>query len=994
MSATEMLVLQQNIKQYIIAAQTRNLTNHEKEEFIKLKELLLPHLARYSRSPTPPLMSRPSDSRSTSRQGQEAGATSHPIGSQTPLTQPNIYPKTPALASSSTVHAEKCAASRSSQPISTTAPKPKRTVVKKEPSTSTLTSQTNNSRELVANKAKGSNKKRPKIEVYKDHDQEKDKDALPTKRRRVRAKDAGVDVDKENRNPLEKSSTRPEVKALGEITNTAKPTRVLNPKGKSAVQKVPSTKSNVKQATAALTTPAALSETRTHAGVYPTAASTVTPSAKGPAKHVKATKSPGAIIFNDRHRDSAPCPSTMAAAPPTDKHTIAGPPEHVSRESPQLIIKQEPEEERTSVQSFLHGAASTTPKEVAVIEIPGSEEDDSSQDSFERSIKSERQAISPVDHFQDTEEVQDSQGSQPSQDMHCILGSQETTFPMPDFLICGFAEDVERNNDRMLVKEEEQDSHQHPKSDRIVKSTNVAPLAKSELSQGSSTVTSTAFVDGVWCIDDFRHNVTSTVCGHQDEWIAVETSMHVQFWQLHRHDLSKGQWCRRIQLDKEDDHPIQVIFAPDDSFAVVLRPNERSYLKLQLQEVSDWAHQDANRVEISWIGAKLDMRCQGVMIKHWADSEDGYLLALGADEPGAICVVPVLGGADKGALKSTVEAEYVHCIGASHTVSSLVSVQNTKSLVLASFGTSLVLWDLRNHSEPVSKTDAASVMNPSASTLRTDPHMMPLILSATIPAQFFEECKEDLPQPSLWPILTVLQSRVRDGDDCGKDTDDECSMYAMKGNAIDLVHKYRGSNPVSFASSSSRMVACQIDHDGKTSLWLWDILKSDPTIQLSLLESPSHGDVATQKSFQQQKFWKRQISPQDLRTENESQIARDNDLVDVFSSVSTLSPPPEALSSSHTTTEGKADESKERPIIHVEEPAQSRKDHEKQLMDRVVKKPEEWIELTSVSWMEREQVQFSVHCEQRWVVVIQQDRIKESSSVVHILDLEALLSAV
>lgn len=200
-------------------------------------------------------------------------------------------------------------------------------------------------------------------------------------------------------------------------------------------------------------------------------------------------------------------------------------------------------------------------------------------------------------------------------------------------------------------------------------------------------------------------------------------------------------------------------------------------------------------------------------------------------------------------------------------------------------------------------------------------------------------------------------------------------------------------SPVSFASSSSRMVACQINHDGKASLWLWDILKSDPTIQLSLLESPSHGDVATHKSFQQQKFWKRQISPQDLRIENESQIARDNDLVDVFSSVSTLSPPPEALSSSHTTAECKTDESKERPIIHVEEPAQSRKDREKQTMDRVVKKPEEWIELTSVSWMEREQVQFSVHCEQRWVVVIQQDRIKESSSVVHILDLEALLSA-
>ncbi|KAF9193819.1 hypothetical protein BGZ51_002142 [Haplosporangium sp. Z 767] len=963
------------------------------EEFIKLKEQLLPHLVRYSQSPTPPLMSRPSDSKSASRHGQEEEAASHPINSQTPLTQPNIYPKASTLASSSTVHAEKCATSRPSQSISATAPKPKRTVVKKEPSTSTLTSQTNKSRELVANKAKGSNKKRPKIEVYQDHDQEKDKDVVSAKRRRVRAKGADADFDKENKNPLEKSSTRPEVKALGEITNTAKPTRGLNPKGKSAVQKAPSTKSNVKPATTTPTTPAMLPETRTHAEVYPATAPVVTPSAKDPPKHVKTIKSPGTIAFNNRHRDSAPCPSTIAAAPSTNKHTIAGPPEHVSRESPQLIIKQEPEEERTNVQSFLHEAASTMPKERAVIEIPGSVEDDSSQDSFERSIKSERQATSPMDHFQDTEEIQD---SQPSQDMHSTLGSQETTFPMPDFLTCGFAEDLERDNDRTLVKEEgEQDSHQYLKLDRIMKSTNDATLVKSNLSQGSSTVTSTAFVDGVWCIDDYKHGVTSTVCGHQDEWIAVETSMHVQFWQLHRHDLSKGQWYRRIQLNKESDHPIQVIFAPDDSFVVVLRPNERSYLKLQLQDVSDWAHQDVNRVEVSWIGAELDMQCQGVMIKHWAGSEDSCLLVLGADEPGTICVVPVPGGADKGVLKLTVEAEYVHCIGLSHTVSSLVSVQNTESLVLASFGTSLVLWDLKNHSEPVSIADAALTLHPSAATLRTDPYIMPLILSATIPAQFFEECKEDLPQPSLWPILTVLQSRVRDGDDYEKDTDDECSMYAMKGNAIDLVHKYRGSNPVSFASSSPRMVACQIDHDGKTSLCLWDILKSDLAIRLSLLEAPSHGDVATRKSLQQ-KLWNRQISPQDLRTENESQVARDNDLVDIFSSVSTLSPPPEALSSSHTTTEGKTDESKEHPVIHVEEPAQSTasKDREKQPMDHVVKKPEEWIELTSVSWMEREQVQFSVHCEQRWVVVIQQDRVKVDSSVIHILDLEALLSTV
>jgi hypothetical protein len=175
------------------------------------------------------------------------------------------------------------------------------------------------------------------------------------------------------------------------------------------------------------------------------------------------------------------------------------------------------------------------------------------------------------------------QDSEESEDQDSISGSQEKTFPTPEFLLPDVPEDPPEEStfsapeflhdddpgdppDGLTLPAPEFLSSQFVESQdeeqgvpEAIPDTSNTSNVQSEVIQGESAFESTYFADGVWCIDGYKNGVISTVCGHGKNWIAVETTSHVQFWKLDARDNpSRTKWRRRIQLDKTSTHPIQV----------------------------------------------------------------------------------------------------------------------------------------------------------------------------------------------------------------------------------------------------------------------------------------------------------------------------------------------------------------------------------------------------------------------------------------------------
>lgn len=200
---------------------------------------------------------------------------------------------------------------------------------------------------------------------------------------------------------------------------------------------------------------------------------------------------------------------------------------------------------------------------------------------------------------------------------------------------------------------------------------------------------------------------------------------------------------------------------------------------------------------------------------------------------------------------------------------------------------------------------------------------------------------------------------------------------------------------ISSACASSRFIACQLKANGKDVLQLWDISKPEPAIQLSLLEPPSLADVVTQRSIQQQSLWHQQVV---------SAVKKEEDLEDLLSSVSTLSPPPDDLTSSpfpSIETEREAALPSRSPEVQTPSPVRGgpivniggirQRSCSQSQPGRVSRPPTEWIDLTSIAIMERKEVCFSIHASQHWIVVVQKSSMMKSPSVVHILDLMSIL---
>jgi len=165
----------------------------------------------------------------------------------------------------------------------------------------------------------------------------------------------------------------------------------------------------------------------------------------------------------------------------------------------------------------------------------------------------------------------------------------------------------------------------------------------------------------------------------------------------------------------------------------------------------------------------------------------------------------------------------------------------------------------------------------------------------------------------------------------------------------------------------------QSKKDGKDRLYLWDLVQPEITAQLSLQEPPSREQLASQGSLQRLQV--------NSRTEQEE---LDTVSLNFFSDDSTLSTPPGELS----------DSSEAERSDRVQMSGRSEREDFKQQERPSSRQSDEWIDLISVSWMERKEVQFIVHPDQRWVVVAQQDKSKVYSTAIHILDMVSLLPSV
>ncbi|KAG0372527.1 hypothetical protein BGX24_000137 [Mortierella sp. AD032] len=623
----------------------------------------------------------------------------------------------------------------------------------------------------------------------------------------------------------------------------------------------------------------------------------------------------------------------------------------------------------------------TPPRKTAgVSQIPASVEDDDSQGSFERLLKAERAANKPAPRHGTAinyEEVADSQASQTSSDSTASL---EETFPMPEFLLEGLPEDPQHDEAEVTLVDADK-----PNQSNCRVSTTAVPIghsqSTSQSSRRNSTLQSTAFADGMWCIEDMKHRIIETVCSFQDQWVALESTSHVQFWRLDEDTPSaKSQWVRYIHLPKTSARSAQIFFAPDDSFAVVMDLSERSFTKLPLQDLDFLRESDPAFPTYTWTGLQPSARCKGFIVE--LDWDGGHMIVVPTEEAGSVGCISVLNDEDRSGVVT--QAKLVDVPGVQERVSSLALIGNT-SLVAATFGSTFAAWDVNSLEKPVFVVDTStlSLIEPS-------------LVYASVPIQYFEEEKlvgKDRSLPEKWPILAVFRDKTQS---------DQYALYAIMDSHIERIHQYHGSSSISSTCVSSRFIAGHVSANGKDLLQLWDISNPDPVIQLALLEPPSLEEVATRRSIQQQNIWCQQVGSAIMKEEergagNGAKGAHD-DLDDLFSSVSTLSPPPDDLSSPpHPSVE--AEPAAVLPEVRTPSPQRRRptvdagqRQHGVSHQRGGSRPPVEWINLTSIAAMERKEVQFSMHAGQQWVVIVQKSAFKRTPSVIHILDLMSILS--
>ncbi|KAG0206075.1 hypothetical protein BGX28_002434 [Mortierella sp. GBA30] len=1030
-SGADLLILQQEIKQYVAAKQTRELTLHEQDEFIKLKEKLVPALLRYTQPQTNDHMSVALTTSTSTASRQSA------------------IPE--ALEVSTT---------RQSQ---ATTSRPKRTLIKQEPlHISKIVNGPHSIKPTTWSAAKQeivtAKKGVRRLEIYHDENN----NVNQSKGGRVKScKKQGGDSDKENRDPSDVYSSKQNKGVLGEITNNTKRASVVRDfKGKAvqanatayskAIDAVKSSseaadrKVKGTQGTVLVGTKVdARAISKTNGSLPSNATDSVTKNAVKAEKHYALDPALQSATVKRRKVASATEVET-SVLPKIGEHSDAAVehtapilditnPTPVRSASPQhqlsssklgsnaegATIKDDEEEGQLNLQSLReaeHSSINASSTGVSkVTEIPGSVEEDVSTQSLGRtSIKQERETVvaAGTTCMVEYEEIPDSQESQYPEDLPCHHESEELTLPQPDFLCGDQYEEIPDSQGSLsqldmlsihssleptlpqpsflLVDESEKPLRtesciEHATNGtknscvHTTKSTSVLNQDRAIWADSRAVSESTDLTDGVWCIDDFRQEIASIVCGHREEWITVEAASEVQFWQLQNDDdAAKSRWHKRYCHKKSQDQPYQIIFAPDDSFAVLFHPEDSGFFVVQLDRIGQ--HDDAVMQVMMSKDVKPTLHCKGFIMERNDDlfpiktrSDTDYVLVLGGTERGSIYLVPIPQW-QSGVFLETIEVDTLSCSTTHGVASSLVKIKNTSSLILVSFGTKLVLWDLCE-GWPVYSTDVSTVMPGHPSCVPTASWSL-TILSATVPAMFNQG-----PSAALYPVLAVLRICTGQGNDYVQKGNEGCALYVMRDGAFELIHKYQGSNSISSASSSCRFVVGQRECVGEDKLYLWDITRPIVVAQMSLQGPPCREHIDLQRSQHHCQVngadtQYDEMKP-DLREDNAETVS-----VDLFSNGSTLSSPPVALSDSF---EGPGDDHAARPLAS----------HGQQVQRcSAGLQAQEWIDLTSVSWGGQKETQFSVHPDQRWVVVAQQDRSNMASSAIHILDMLTLLPAV
>ncbi|ORZ12527.1 hypothetical protein BCR41DRAFT_423166 [Lobosporangium transversale] len=1067
LSGAEMLVLQQNIKQYIITRQTRALTAHELEEFEKIKEKLLPNLLRYSQRAPSVLTSEPNEKSTERRRGvpvitstaltdRETIASSRPNTEAFPSQRTTIQSQSniPALEAPAKAKAK---AKTKAKPMSKAGPATastdnKQSAAKTEPLQSntgplnlTQASTTAaSSRESVGNTAKkGDNKKRPKIEIYQDPEN------VPRKKRaRAKAQEGDAnDSDKENRNPLDSTSSKPKRKALGDSTNVVNTanvntnTKQRNRKDKGVIHestlKNPTIQSTLKSTTTAATP---TSKALSNQGTQRPQLQRSRIDSRQPSTKVVSFKTPleSTLGPQDKREISQ---EHVTNHPPVDVETE----EYEQPETPAYDLSQQNSEAEANDLAVNVSTSIRAPRKSkdSVIEILASVEDDDPAASFDPYIKSEKASpvrrIPVVDYeiIPDSEDSNEEEATLPAPNFllddlpeeenetttavtsnspvhNAIvdLHGDEPTLPMPDFLSNGAPEDLEdqTTEERMTLSDLlAEDRHPDEHIDSALPSTETTFVATQGSKSDVGIMESTRYADGVWCIEDCESGVVSAVCGYTKQWIAIETNQHVRFLRLIGDSLSESRWFKYLEVSKEFMSPMQLIFAPDDSFAILLNPIEQSFIKVSLDGVDDWKDSTTNYKQVSWAGTKPFLLCRSLVVNAQNQgAEASYQLVFAADKPGSICLIPIPNDDDP--VTSKVSPLMMSIPGARGPVNSVLSIRNASSLILASCEHELVLWDLNDHTKPVSIVDTSFVLPSSLPRYSSLNRQIPEVMFATVPTHFFKQYKHILDSEGIpysqWPILAVLKTCDTEVDDSDRNEVDRCALFVIKGNLIELVHKFQGSASISFAASTPRFVTCSVKQNGKDALRVWDILKSEPVIQLSVMDPPPRLDLS---SFWSEPSQQPQQASDSIHQEKVPQrVKRDKadreEEADVFSGVSTLSSPPDLFSSSPYPSPGdgsKCPQQRDTPVLTLsgsgnpsEIPSRlTEKSDPNSGHSRLLRQPERSINLISVSLMERKHIQFAVQPEQHWVVVVQQDMSQQNPTVIHIMDFMSILSS-
>ncbi|KAF9974615.1 hypothetical protein BGZ75_000753, partial [Mortierella antarctica] len=469
MSGADLLILQQSSSSisspsrvFLFFCQTRELTSHEQEEFVKIKELLVPALLRYA---------QPTTAAASSSAPHVNPSMDTPAGRLLP-------PKTTSSRQLTLQeHRPRITPTLTQTRIKPERPQPQRFTSRPRP----LGPSTFQNMEGAVPSSSSKKGPRKRLEIYQD-----DENAQPKRRRVKGCKDQGGDSDKENRNPADASSVNRTKRVLGEITNMVKnPPANQSRKGKSVLNssaaagktslqpKYPSdTTQRVKDANNTTVDTAKVdaqeyAEVETINHPVPKAAkanalaidSTLvsTPIAIKGHKSTQTAEEETKVVIDQRLEVSSGLANNEKDTPtPALGKTISAPVEDTPSEhqplasksiveQPTSAIPEDREENGDQILQFLRPAEYTPAKESlsvarGIIEVPGSVEDQQAgdqpgyeevQDSQESPATQDTLSIhgSLVPESPPLEEIQDLQNT-PS-----FRGSLEPTLSLPEFLL-------------------------------------------------------------------------------------------------------------------------------------------------------------------------------------------------------------------------------------------------------------------------------------------------------------------------------------------------------------------------------------------------------------------------------------------------------------------------------------------------------------------------------------------------------------------------------